>query len=465
MQNIGIVGMSIMGRNLALNFERQGYKVSIFNRTHKKFKKILSKNNKKKIIPYFTIKSFILSLNKPKIILLMLKAGKHIDNIIKSFKPFLEKGDIIIDGGNSFYKDTIKRCNQLSLKNIYFIGAGISGGEEGALYGPSIMPGGSKKAYNIIFPILKKISAKFNNKPCINYIGPNGSGHYLKMIHNGIEYSDMQIISESYIILKKILNLSNSEISNIFKNWNSGELNSYLTEITYKIFNKKDKNGLYIIDIILDEAYHKNTVKWLIKDSLETEEPLTIISSSLFARYLSSMKNQRINASKVLYGPNKKFNLKKSNNIIEDLRRSFYLSRILSYSQAFSQLKKSSKKYSWKINFENIIDIFSSGCIIRSKLFKKIKNIYKKNIKIDNLLLSKYFIKISKKYQNSLRNIINLSVKNGIPIPAFYNSIAYYDSYRSFKLPANLIQAQRDYFGSHSYKRIDKSGFYHTKWI
>ncbi|XZR53256.1 MAG: NADP-dependent phosphogluconate dehydrogenase [Enterobacteriaceae bacterium] len=464
-QQIGVIGMAVMGRNLALNIENKGYTVSIFNRTPKNTNDVILDNPNKNIKPYYTLKNFVKSIIKPRRIFIMVKSGNATNEVIKYLIKFIDKKDIIIDCGNTYYKNSIKINYELNKKGFYYIGAGISGGEKGALMGAAIMPGGDKKAYKIISPILKKIAASYKNEPCVNYIGKNGSGHYVKMIHNGIEYSDMQLISETYFILKKGLNLNNKEISKIFENWNNGELNSYLIEITKNILITKYKKKKYLIDFILDIADSKGTGKWMCKDALDLKEPLCLITESVFARYLSNMKNQRLIASKILIGPIIKNKIKNKINFIEKIRKALYFSKIISYAQGFSQLTKASKKYNWNLNYSKIAKIFRSGCIIRSKLIENIIKVYLKNSNIQNILLAKYFKNIVNKYQYSIRDIISYSIQSGISTPAFNISIAYYDSYRCANLPTNLIQAQRDYFGAHTYKRIDKNGNFHNIWI
>ncbi|QCI18098.1 NADP-dependent phosphogluconate dehydrogenase [Buchnera aphidicola (Aphis nasturtii)] len=465
-QQIGVVGMAVMGRNLALNIANKNYRVSIFNRTRLITEEIIKQNKGKNIFPYFSIKDFIESLIKPRCVLLMIKAGSPTDNTILSILPYLEKGDILIDGGNTFYKDTIRRSNDLLSKGIHFIGMGVSGGEFGALNGPSIMPGGSKEAYKLIFPILKDISAKFNEESCVTYIGPNGSGHYVKMIHNGIEYGDMQLISESYFILKNLLNLNNEELANVFSDWNKGELNSYLIEITKNIFLKQDEKNRYVLDLILDEAEDKGTGKWISKNALELREPLTLITESVFSRYLSSLKKQRIIASKVLRGPTlQRIPSENKKLFIEEVRKALYLGKIISYAQGFSQLKKASEQYSWDLKYSEIAKIFRSGCIIRAKFLEKIKDAFNIDNNIDNLLLTPYFSNVSNEYEKSLRHVVRYGIKYGIPVPTFSSAISYYDSYRTSSSSANLIQAQRDYFGAHTYKRTDTSGYFHTDWL
>ncbi|WP_312393107.1 NADP-dependent phosphogluconate dehydrogenase [Mixta calida] len=464
-QQIGVVGMAVMGRNLALNIESRGYTVSIFNRSREKTDEVIAENPGKKLAPYYSIKEFVDSLEKPRRILLMVQAGEATDKTIASLTPHLDKGDILIDGGNTFYKDTIRRNKELSDQGFNFIGTGVSGGEEGALKGPSIMPGGQKEAYELVAPILDKIAARAEGEPCVTYIGPDGAGHYVKMVHNGIEYGDMQLIAEAYSLLKNALNLSNEDLAKTFSEWNEGELSSYLIDITKDIFTKKDEEGNYLVDVILDEAANKGTGKWTSQSSLDLGEPLSLITESVFARYLSSLKSQRVAASKVLSGPTAQaFNGDKA-EFIEKVRRALYLGKIVSYAQGFSQLKAASDEYSWNLNYGEIAKIFRAGCIIRAQFLQKITDAYKEMPDIANLLLAPYFKNIADEYQQALRDVVAYAVQNGIPTPTFSAAIAYYDSYRSAVLPANLIQAQRDYFGAHTYKRIDKDGVFHTEWL
>ncbi|QCI20848.1 NADP-dependent phosphogluconate dehydrogenase [Buchnera aphidicola (Hyperomyzus lactucae)] len=463
-QQIGVVGMAVMGRNLALNIESKNYTVSIFNRTNSTTIEVVNQNKSKNIFPYFSIKDFVNSLSKPRCVLLMVQSGKATDETIQSIMPYLEKKDILIDAGNTFYKDTMRRNDELSKHGINFIGMGVSGGELGALNGPSIMPGGQKEAYKLVFPMLKKISAKFEGEPCVSYIGPNGSGHYVKMVHNGIEYGDMQLIAESYFLLKYLLHMNNEELASTFYEWNKGELNSYLIDITKDIFLKKDSKNQYLIDSILDKAEDKGTGKWISQNALELREPLSLITESVFSRYLSSLKEQRVIASKILKGPSIKNSILDKNSFIEEIRRALYLGKIISYAQGFSQLKKASEKYNWNLKYSEIAKIFRSGCIIRASFLQKITEEYSQNSNVINLLLTPYFSKIANEYQKSLRKIVIYAIKYGISIPAFSAAISYYDSYRAMYLPANLIQAQRDCFGAHTYQRNDKPGYFHTNW-
>ncbi|MDC9612957.1 NADP-dependent phosphogluconate dehydrogenase [Xenorhabdus khoisanae] len=464
-QQIGVVGMAVMGRNLALNIESRGYSVSIFNRSSDKTDEVIAENPGKKLVPSYSIEEFVDSLEKPRRILLMVKAGEATDKTIASLTPHLDKGDILIDGGNTYFQDTIRRNRELSAQGFNFIGTGVSGGEEGALKGPSIMPGGQKEAYELVAPILKEIAAQVDGEPCVTYIGADGAGHYVKMVHNGIEYGDMQLIAEAYSLLKNALNLSNQELAEVFSDWNQGELSSYLIEITADIFRKKDEEGKYLVDVILDEAANKGTGKWTSQSSLDLGVPVTLITESVFARYISSLKDQRVAASKVLSGPEAQpFNGDKA-EFVEKVRRALYLGKIVSYAQGFQQLKAASDEYSWDLNYGEIAKIFRAGCIIRAQFLQKITDAYNENPAIANLLLAPYFKQIADEYQQALRDVISYGVQNGIPTPTFSAAISYYDSYRSAVLPANLIQAQRDYFGAHTYKRTDKEGVFHTEWL
>ncbi|ATZ11944.1 NADP-dependent phosphogluconate dehydrogenase [Erwinia amylovora] len=464
-QQIGVVGMAVMGRNLALNIESRGYSVSIFNRSREKTDEVVAENPGKKLVPHYTIEEFVSSLEKPRRILLMVQAGEATDKTIASLTPHLDKGDILIDGGNTFYKDTIRRNRELSEQGFNFIGTGVSGGEEGALKGPSIMPGGQKEAYELVAPILTEIAAVAEGEACVAYMGPDGAGHYVKMVHNGIEYGDMQLIAEAYSLLKGALNLSNEELAETFSKWNEGELSSYLIDITKDIFTKKDEEGHYLVDVILDEAANKGTGKWTSQSSLDLGEPLSLITESVFARYLSSLKTQRVAASKVLSGPKVQAVSADKAEFVEKVRRALYLGKIVSYAQGFSQLKAASTENNWDLNYGEIAKIFRAGCIIRAQFLQKITDAYEDNADIANLLLAPYFKNIADEYQQALRDVVAYAVQNGIPTPTFSAAIAYYDSYRSAVLPANLIQAQRDYFGAHTYKRTDKDGVFHTEWL
>jgi 6-phosphogluconate dehydrogenase len=466
-QQIGVIGLAVMGKNLALNIESRGYSVAVFNRSYEKTEEFLSNEAKgKNFVGSRTIEEFVNSLEKPRKILLMVKAGAATDATIESLKPFLEKEDILIDGGNTFFQDTIRRNKELVDLGINFIGTGVSGGEEGALKGPSIMPGGKKEAYELVQPILEAISAKVNGDPCCTYIGPNGAGHYVKMVHNGIEYGDMQLICEAYFIMKNILGLNADELHEVFSEWNKGELDSYLIEITADIFTKKDdETGKPLVDVILDTAGQKGTGKWTSQNALDVGVPLPIITESVFARFISAMKDERVKASKILSGPEAKSFEGNKQELIEAVRKALYMSKICSYAQGFAQMRAASEEYGWDLRYGDIAMIFRGGCIIRAQFLQKIKDAYDREPALANLLLDPYFKEIVEGYQAALRQVISVAIERGIPVPAFASAIAYFDSYRTETLPANLLQAQRDYFGAHTYQRIDKDGIFHTNWM
>jgi len=466
-QQIGVIGMAVMGKNLALNIESRGYSVSIYNRTTKKAEAVIEEHPDKNLHLETTVEGFVNSLEKPRRIILMVQAGPGTDAVIQQVLPFLDKGDVLIDGGNTFYQDTMRRSEELEESGVYFIGTGVSGGEEGALLGPSIMPGGQKEAYELVAPILEQIAAKApaDNEPTVTYIGPNGAGHYVKMVHNGIEYGDMQLIAESYHIMRNLLDLSNDEIAAIFKEWNEGELDSFLIELTADALTKKDpETGKHMVDIILDRAGNKGTGKWTSQSALDLGTPLPLITEAVFARYISALKDERVAASEVLAKPEKKdLNINKE-EVIEELREALYFSKIMSYAQGFSQMRMASEEYDWNLQYGEIAKIWRAGCIIRARFLQNITNAYDRDANLANLLLDDYFNDISDKYQQSVRDIVSLSVQAGVPIPAFSSAISYYDSYRSERLPANIIQAQRDYFGAHTYERVDKAGTFHFDW-
>ncbi|VFP80996.1 6-phosphogluconate dehydrogenase, decarboxylating [Buchnera aphidicola (Cinara kochiana kochiana)] len=464
--DIGIIGMGVMGKNLACNIANTGYKVSVFNRSYNKTMKKLFKKPIERLFPYLAIKDFINSLRKPRCVMLMIQSGNPVDELIHTLLSYLCSGDLIIDGGNSFYLDTVKRFHFLQKKSIQFLGVGISGGSEGALKGPSIMPGGTIEAYELVAPIFKNISAKYHKEECVEYLGPDGAGHYVKMVHNGIEYSDMQLIAETYSLLKNLVGMNNIELSNIFEYWNKGELCSYLIEITGNILRKQDEDGNFIIDYILDSASNKGTGIWTAKSGLDLYAPCSVITESVFARYLSSCKANRMIASTILSGPKifKISNLDKE-KFIKDIRKALFLGKIISYAQGFGLMKKASECYSWNLSFSKIAKIFRSGCIIRANLLNNIAEAYSENNDLIDLLFTPIFRDIINRYHLSLRNIIGMAVCNGISVPVFSAALSYYDAYRTVNSSANLIQAQRDYFGSHTYHRIDQSGIFHTDWL
>jgi 6-phosphogluconate dehydrogenase len=465
-QAIGVVGLAVMGRNLALNIESRGHAVSVFNRTRGKTDELIAEFPDRKLVPAYTLEEFVASLEKPRRILLMVKAGEATDATIAALKPLLEPGDILIDGGNTHFTDTIRRNQELAQAGLHFIGTGVSGGEEGALKGPSIMPGGPRDAYDLVAPILTEIAAKApDGEPCVAYMGPDGAGHYVKMVHNGIEYGDMQLIAESYAVLKHVVGLSNEELGEVYTEWNQGELDSYLIEITSKIFGKKDgETGKDLVDVILDRAAQKGTGKWTSQNALDLGVPLPLITESVFARVLSSLKTERVAASKVLAGPGTKPFVGDRAAFIESVRRALYLSKVISYAQGFAQLRAASQEYKWDLQYGTIAKIFRAGCIIRARFLQKIMDAYAKDPALANLLLDPYFRDIAAKYQSALRDVVVDAVAAGVPVPAFSSAIAYFDGYRAETLPANLVQAQRDFFGAHTFERIDKPGSFHADW-
>ncbi|MFC0269461.1 NADP-dependent phosphogluconate dehydrogenase [Kushneria aurantia] len=466
-QQIGVMGMAVMGRNLALNIESRGYTVSIYNRSSEKTDEVMAEHPGSKLVPCYDIESFVDSLEKPRRILLMVASGEATDKTIESLRPHLDDGDILIDGGNTHYPDTIRRNRELSEAGLNFIGTGVSGGEEGALKGPSIMPGGQKEAYDMVAPILEKIAARAEDgEPCVSYVGPDGAGHYVKMVHNGIEYGDMQLISEAYSLLKGGLGLSNDELAEVFAEWNEGELDSYLIDITQRIFKKRDDNGDYVLDTILDSAGQKGTGKWTSINALELGVPLPLITESVFARFISSLKDERTAAAKVLKGPGDKPFEGDRAEFIEKVRQALYLSKIVSYAQGFAQMRAASEENDWNLDYGAIAGLFRAGCIIRARFLQKITDAYREKPELDNLLLAPHFADIAERYQQALRDVVSHAVQHGIAVPTFASAIAYYDSYRTEMLPANLIQAQRDFFGAHTYRRLDdRDTVYHTEWL
>jgi len=465
--DIGLWGLAVMGENLILNMESKGFTVAAFNRTTEKTRKFAQGRAKgKNIIPAYEVKDFIDSIAPPRKVMIMVKAGKPVDMVIEQILPFMDKGDIIIDGGNSHFPDTIRRCKEIEEKGLLYIGTGVSGGEEGALRGPAIMPGGSPKAWESIKPIFQKIAARTDDgHPCCDWVGENGAGHFVKMVHNGIEYGDMQMICESYQMMKAGLGMTNQHIHEVFTEWNKGELDSYLIEITRDILGYKDEDGSEVIDLILDTAGQKGTGKWTAIEALNLGQPLTLIGEAVFARCLSALKEERAAASEVLTGPKPNFTGDKK-AFVDDLRQALYASKIVSYAQGYQLMRAAAKEYNWNLNNGGIALIWRGGCIIRSVFLGKIKEAFDKNPDLVNLLLDPFFKTAVEKAQPAWRRVVTTAVQMGIPMPAMSSALAYYDGYRSGRLPANLLQAQRDYFGAHTYERVDKprGEFFHTNW-
>jgi 6-phosphogluconate dehydrogenase len=466
--DIGLVGLAVMGENLVLNMENHGYTVAVFNRTVSKVDDFINgRAMGKKIIGTHSLKELVSSLQKPRRVMLMVKAGSAVDDFIEQLLPLLDPGDIIIDGGNSHFPDTTRRTKYLESKGFRYIGTGVSGGEEGALRGPSIMPGGSPSAWEFVKPIFQNISAKTEQgDPCCEWVGENGAGHFVKMVHNGIEYGDMQMICETYHLMHQGLGMTNKEMHEVFGAWNKGELDSYLIEITRDILGYKDENGEEVLDKILDTAGQKGTGKWTVMSALDAGQPLTLIGEAVFARCLSALKEERTAAARILPGPkNAVFSGNKA-EFVEDLRQALYASKIVSYAQGYQLMRAVAKEFGWNLNYGGIALMWRGGCIIRSAFLGKIKEAFVNNPTLVNLLLDPFFANAVTKAQDSWRRVIQTAAKLGIPAPALGSALSYYDGYRAERLPANLLQAQRDYFGAHTYERVDKprGQVFHTNW-
>lgn len=465
MNTIGVIGLGVMGSNIALNMANKGEQVAVYNYTRDLTDQFVEKNDGQTISPYYEIQDFVQSLQTPRKIFLMVTAGKAIDSVINSLIPFLENGDIIMDGGNSHYEDTERRYEELKSKGIGYLGIGISGGEVGALKGPSIMPGGDQDVYEKVAPILTKIAAQVEDTPCCVYIGPKGAGHFVKMVHNGIEYADMQLIAEAYTFLREKLHLSVDEIADVFETWNQGELNSYLIQITAEILRKKDAlTGFPLVDVILDKVGQKGTGKWTSIQAIDNGIPASIITESLFARYISSLKGERVHAEDLLAGPEINQPVLDKNEWIEHVRQALYMGKICAYTQGFTQYKMTSELYGWNLPLKDIALIFRGGCIIRAEFLNVISETYQAQPNLTNLLVAPYFAEKVKDYQSGLRKVICEGINAGISFPCLSASLTYYDSYRTGRSNASLLQAQRDYFGAHTYERTDRDGAFHTNW-
>ena len=464
--DIGLIGLAVMGQNIVLNMNDHGYTVAVFNRTVSKVGEFLANEAAgTNVIGTQSIEEFCATLKRPRRVMLLVKAGKAVDDFIEALLPHLEPGDIVIDGGNSHFPDTIRRTKYLESKGLLYIGTGVSGGEEGARRGPSIMPGGSAAAWPHVKEIFQAIAAKTaEGEPCCDWVGEDGAGHYVKMVHNGIEYGDMQLIGEAYHLMKG-LGLSNEEMHEVFARWNEGELDSYLIEITRDILAAKDEDGRYVVDLILDAAGQKGTGKWTAVSALDLGVPMTLVTEAVFSRTLSSLKNERVAASKILKGPEGRLAVKKD-EFVEDVGRAIYASKIISYAQGYRLMREAAKEYKWRINYGGVALMWRGGCIIRSRFLGKIRDAFATNPELHNLLLDEFFRSVIDQSQASWRRVVARAAEAGIPIPAMSAALAFFDGYRLASLPANLLQAQRDYFGAHTYERVDRprGEFFHTNW-
>jgi len=465
--DIGLIGLAVMGENLVLNMESKGFSVAVFNRTTEVTDKFAAGRGKgKNIQPTRTMEEFVGALKRPRKTMIMVKAGAPVDAVIGQLAPLLEEGDVIIDGGNSLFTDTQRRCKDLEGRGIHFVGCGVSGGEEGALKGPSLMPGGSRESWEMIAPIFRKIAAQVDGEPCCRYMGSDGAGHYVKMVHNGIEYGDMQLIGEAYAILKNVLGMDAPQLAETFTEWNKGELDSYLIEITSQIFRKIDPDtGKPLVDVILDKAGQKGTGIWTLQSAIQQSVVISTINAAVEARVISSRKDERVASSKILPQPKpKKFTGDRA-QLVDAVRHALYASKIVSYAQGMELLGAASTQYKWNLNFGDIATIWRGGCIIRAKFLNCIVEAYERDAALHNLLLDRYFTGIIEKTQDNWRVAVATAVEHGVAVPAFSASLAYFDSYRQARLPSNLLQAQRDFFGAHTYERVDKPGVFHTEWI
>jgi 6-phosphogluconate dehydrogenase len=467
--DIGLIGLAVMGENVALNIESRGYSIAVFNRTTSVVDELINgRAVGKKFVGCHSLEELVKNLASPRKVMLMVKAGPAVDSLIEQLLPLLSPGDVIIDGGNTHFADTERRTQYVESKGLLFIGTGVSGGEEGALLGPSLMPGGSEKAWPLVKPIFQAIAAKVGPKediPCCEWVGPRGAGHYVKMVHNGIEYGDMQLICEAYFLLKRVAGVTNDELYDVFAEWNRGELDSYLIEITRDIFSVKDpESGQYLVDRIMDKAGAKGTGKWMSQLALDLGVPSTLVTEAVYARCLSALKDARVRASKALSGPQETWKGDKR-QFIEQVRQALYASKICSYAQGYVQLQAAAEEHKWPLNYGNIALLWRGGCIIRARFLERIKEAFDADPKLENLLLAPYFKEAVTKAQPAWRHVVSTAVQLGIPLPAFTTALTYYDGYREARLPANLLQAQRDYFGAHTYERLDKPGTFHTDWI
>lgn len=464
--DIGLIGLAVMGENLVLNMESKGYTVAVYNRTTEKVDHFVNGRGRgKKFIATHTIAEFCRAIRRPRKVMMLVKAGPAVDDLIEQLLPHLEAGDVIIDGGNTHFPDTIRRTKYVESKGLFYIGTGVSGGEEGALNGPSMMPGGSTAAWPLVKPIFQSICAKADGMPCCDWVGEDGAGHFVKMVHNGIEYGDMQLICETYQIMKDLLGMSNAEMHDVFAKWNEGDLDSYLIEITRDILAYRDDTGAYTLDYILDAAGQKGTGKWTAIAALDEGVPLTLITEAVFARSLSAMKEERVAASTELSGPKKTFAGDRA-AFLSDLHDALYAAKIVSYAQGYALMRRAAHTYGWNLNNGGIALMWRGGCIIRSVFLGKIKEAFDRMPNLTNLLLDPFFKEKVLTAQSGWRSVVASAVTNGIPVPSMSAALSYFDGYRTERLPANLLQAQRDFFGAHTYERIDRERgtFFHTNW-
>jgi 6-phosphogluconate dehydrogenase len=462
----GLTGLAVMGANLARNIAHHGFSIAVHNRTTEKTDRFYEQfGDEGQITPTRSIEEFVAAIVRPRPIMIMVKAGKPVDDVIAELVPHLDPGDILIDGGNSLFSDTQRRTRDLEAKGFRYLGVGVSGGEEGALHGPSIMPGGTEEAYAIVKPILTRIAAQVDGTPCCTYIGPDGAGHYVKMVHNGIEYADMQLIAEAYDLLSNVAGLGASELADIFSRWKQGDLDSYLIEITAEVLRKQDATtGKPLIDVILDEAEQKGTGRWTVQSALDLGVPVTAIAEAVFARVLSSQKREREAAARILHGPDTRAGGDRDASLVDAVRDALYASKIVAYAQGFAQMAAASDQYTWDLKPGEIATIWRGGCIIRAMFLDRIKEAYDQQPDLKNLLLVPYFRDGVEHAQEAWRRVVGLAVQRGTPAPTFSSTLAYYDGYRRARGPANLIQGLRDYFGAHTYRRVDREGSFHTLW-
>jgi 6-phosphogluconate dehydrogenase len=463
---LGVTGLATMGANLARNMARNGFPVAVHNRTEARTRELVGRHGDEgRLVGTFSTEEFVAALARPRRILVMVKAGPAVDAVLEELAGHLDDGDLLIDGGNSWFEDTVRREGDMAARGLRFIGTGVSGGEEGALLGPSIMPGGSPEAYGLVEPILTRIAAQVDGVPCCRLVGPGGAGHYVKMVHNGIEYADMQLIAEAYDLLGQGLGMGAGELAEVFERWNAGDLDSFLIETTAKVLRKVDEaTGQPLVDVILDQAEQKGTGRWTVQSALELGVPVTGITEAVFARVLSSQKEQRTAAAKVLQGPSGRLDASRADAFVDDVRDALYASKVVAYAQGFEQMAAAADAYGWDVDLGGLATIWRGGCIIRARFLDRIREAYAADPSLRNLLFAEYFRDAVGDAQDAWRRVVAAAVELGVPTPAFASSLAYYDGFRRERGPANLLQGQRDFFGAHTYRRTDRPGSFHTRW-